>query len=230
MVIAIKRTPDNRIPRVATLIFNTLSWLYGNGVGRAVVFRDEEIPCRDAVAESNNTVASSVGYPRSHRQSAFVVRGPERTGRWCDGAEGVGHFTAHCEGHHAAVTPSQRENPIFVDAQRVPELVEHRPQKVHIAAAVIRPPIGTRCAVGRHEDGGAIREAFQTVILLIGDVVGASTAPVPSEYQSVGVVHIVITGDIEDVFAIQPVDIDAMPTVAKPWGRSTSRRSVAAGT
>ncbi len=110
----------------------------------------------------------------------------------------------HTMAHGPAIAPASRKELALVNTKVVLELSHNLVRKGDILAAVVGPP-GVQ-AVGGDKDGAVAGKGPQAVEAAVGHVIHGSVAPVVSEDDPVGLVGVVVAGELENVLSLLAVD------------------------
>jgi hypothetical protein len=166
------------------------------------------------------------------RDGLSAARAPAQFGARDDGygAEYVGSRASEGVGHGAAEAEAGGEAQVGVDAEVGLDCLEHLVEEGYVLAVLVGP--ASVETIGNDEDGRVVGNGFEAVIrqrattgdvLAVDNFLRTAAARVPGEDEAVGVVLVVVVGDVEDVVAVLPVDLHRVLLVGQCLGFAAAR-------
>jgi len=110
--------------------------------------------------------------------------------------------------HSTTVAESGSEYLLLINAEVLLGKSKHLVSEGDILAALVSP--ASVETVGGDEDGRVASQAAKTVVIALDDVAHVSAEPVVAEDEAVGLVVLVVVGQLEGVLAVLAVDLHGL--------------------
>lgn len=120
----------------------------------------------------------------------------------------TGSRTSDTVAHGSSVTPSSGKDLLLFNTEVLLGKVEHLISELDVLATLVGP--ASVETVGGNEDGGVGSETLKTVEATLGNVVHVAITPVVAKDKSVGLVGVVVPGNLEDELTVLAVDLHVL--------------------
>jgi len=219
VVVAVVDDPGGRVAGAAVLVRH-LGRVVAVGLGLrhglAPVEADVLVADLAAHADVEDAVGRAVLSVVGHGRVAAAAAAQDGTGNDGDGADHGRAGAGDGVRHGAAVAEAGREAQRRLDAQGVLDGRDHLVEEGDVLAVLVAPARVE--ALRDHEDGvvvgveggeAVVGEGTAAVgVLALDDLLGAAAELVPGEDEAVGLVAVVVVGQLDHVLALLVVDVE----------------------
>lgn len=112
--------------------------------------------------------------------------------------------------HGTTVTEASSENLLLINAEVLLGKSKHLISEGDVLTTLVSP--ASVKTVGGDEDGRVASQVAKAIVTALDDVAHISAAPVVAEDETVGLIVLVVVGQLEGVLAVLAVDLQGLDT------------------